>query len=172
MTCPAASFCRKSSHGHKVRGHRRGLRPQKPGCAFSDPQDTTHSQAGCDPAGTPRALVQSASAEPRQTQCTTCMQPYEPSAPPVGTCRAVACACTLSSHRRQRPRQKELSRDSFCHELGTGEKGPWCLYQEITRDPPKITTGPRWVPWCFFATFRLSQFSSSAKAANYYSFLS
>ena len=29
----------------------------------------------------------------------------------------------------------------------TGEKGPWCLYQEITRDPPKITTGPRWVPW-------------------------
>ena len=119
LTCPAASFCRKSSHGHKVRGHRRGLRPQKPGCAFFDPQDTMHSQAGCEPAGTPRALVRSASAAPRQTQRTTCMHPYEPSAPPVGTCRAVACACALSSHRRQRPRQKELSRDSFSHELVT-----------------------------------------------------
>ena len=52
------------------------------------------------PAGTPRALVCSASAVPRQTQRTTCMNQCEPSAPPVGTCRAVACACTLSSHRQ------------------------------------------------------------------------
>ena len=73
-----------------MRGHRRGLRPQKPGCAFFDPQDTMHWQAGCEPAGTPRALVRSASAAPLQTQRTTCIHPYEPSAPPVGTCRAVA----------------------------------------------------------------------------------
>ena len=96
LTCPAASFCRKSSHGHKVRGHRRGLRPQKPGCAFFDPQDTMHSEARREPAGTPRALVRSASAAPRQTQRTTCMHPYEPSAPPVGTCRVVASAYALS----------------------------------------------------------------------------
>ena len=25
LTCPAASFCRQSSHGHEVRGHRRGV---------------------------------------------------------------------------------------------------------------------------------------------------
>ena len=113
LTCPAASFCRKSPHGHKVRGYRRGLRPQKPGCAFSDPQDTTQSQAGCEPADTPRALVQSASAEPRQTQCTTCMQPYEPSAPPVGTGRVVASAYALSSRRPHPPPLRSLSRIMF-----------------------------------------------------------
>ena len=46
----------------------------------------------------------------------------------------------------------DVSRESHVDTDGerrssTGEKGPWCLYYEITRDPPKITTGPRWVPW-------------------------
>ena len=117
MTCPAASFCRKSSHGHKVRGHRRGLRPQKPGCAFFDPQDTMHSEARREPAGTPRALVRSASAAPRQTQRTTCMHPYEPSAPPVGTCRVVASAYALSHVAPSTLPSKNCPRDSFPHEL-------------------------------------------------------
>ena len=47
--------------------------------------------------------------------------------------RCAAAGLRPASHRERRS--------------STGEKGPWCLYQEITRDPPKITTDPRWVPW-------------------------
>jgi hypothetical protein len=49
-----------------------------------------------------------------------------------------------SSRLRRLGRMDGLDRE---RRSSTGEKGPWCLYQEITRDPPKITTGPRWVPW-------------------------
>lgn len=140
MTCPAASFCRKSSHGHKVRGHRRGLRPQKPGCAFFDPQGTMHSQAGCEPAGTPRALVRSASAAPRQTQRTTYMHPYEPSAPPVGTCRVVASAYALSHvapstlPSKNCPRRKNCPRAQFV--------GPWGDGAEEYRGGSAARSGP------------------------------